>query len=85
LQEQANANNGIRFDNINIGEKEEGLEDNEEVEEDDNSFRARMQGKQWQQIASKIQQLREDNVAFKNDDELQVDFELQKNWLRQKL
>jgi hypothetical protein len=42
LQEQANANNGIRFDNINIGEKEEGLEDNKEVEEDDNSFCARM-------------------------------------------
>jgi hypothetical protein len=29
LQEQVNVNNGIRFDNINIGEEEEGLEDNE--------------------------------------------------------
>jgi hypothetical protein len=53
LQEQANANKGIRFDNINIGEEEEGLED-KEVEEKGNSFPARMQRKQRQQIASKI-------------------------------
>jgi hypothetical protein len=33
LQQQANANNGIRFDNINIGEEEESLEDDEEIEE----------------------------------------------------
>jgi hypothetical protein len=72
LQEQANANNGIRFDNINIGEKEEGLEDNEEVEEDDNLFRAKMQRKQQQQIASKIRELQQNNVAFKNDDELKL-------------
>jgi hypothetical protein len=39
LQEQANANNGIRFENTSIGEEEESLEHNEEVEEDDNSFR----------------------------------------------
>jgi hypothetical protein len=44
LQEQANANNGIRLDNINIGEEEEGLEDNEEVEEDDNWFCAGCKG-----------------------------------------
>jgi hypothetical protein len=43
LQEQANANNGIKFDNINIGKEEKSLEDNKEVEEDDNSFRAQMQ------------------------------------------
>jgi hypothetical protein len=36
LQEQLNANNGIKFDNINIEEEEEDLEDEEEVEEDDN-------------------------------------------------
>jgi hypothetical protein len=54
LQEQANAYNGIRFDNINIGEEEEGLEDNKQVEEDDNSSRTWMQGKQRQQIPSKI-------------------------------
>jgi hypothetical protein len=76
LQEQANAKNGIRFDNFNIEKEREGLEDSEEVEEDDNLFHARMQGKQRQQIASKIRQLQQDNVAFKNDDEFQVDFEL---------
>jgi hypothetical protein len=36
LQEQLNANNGIKFDNINIEEEEEDLEDEEEIEEDDN-------------------------------------------------
>jgi hypothetical protein len=61
------------FDNINIGEEEEGLEDNEEVEEDDNLFRAKIQRKQRQQIASKIRQLQQNNVAFKNDDELELD------------
>jgi hypothetical protein len=29
LQEQANANNGIRFDNFNIEEEDEGLEEEE--------------------------------------------------------
>jgi hypothetical protein len=33
LQEQANANNGIRFDNIHIGEEEEKLGDDEEIDE----------------------------------------------------
>jgi hypothetical protein len=72
---------------VSIGQKEEEqlededeeLEDEEEMEieeEDDNSFRARLQGKQRLQIASKIRQMQEDNVAFKNDDEFQVDFEL---------
>jgi hypothetical protein len=67
LQEQANANNGIKFDNIDIGEEEESLEDNEEVEEDDNSFWARMQGKQRQQIASKIRQMQQNNVVLKTN------------------
>jgi hypothetical protein len=54
LQEQANANNGIRFGNIKIGEEKEGLEDNEEIIEDNNLFCTLMQRKQRQQIASKI-------------------------------
>jgi hypothetical protein len=73
LQQQANANNGIGFDNINIGEEEKSLEDDKEVEEDDTSFCAWMQGKQRKQIASKIRQLQEDNVVLKNDDELKLD------------
>jgi hypothetical protein len=89
LQEQPNGNNRIKIDNlgnVSIGQKkeeqledqEEELEDEEEmeIEGDDNSFRARMQRKPRQQIASKIRQMQEDNVAFKNDDEFQVDFEL---------
>jgi hypothetical protein len=72
LQEQANANNGTRLDNINIAEEEEGLDDDEEEEEDNNSFRAWMQRKQRQQITSKIRQLQEDNVVQKND-ELELD------------
>jgi hypothetical protein len=35
-----------------------------------------MQGKQRQQIASKIRQLQQDNVVHKNDDEFQIDFKL---------
>jgi hypothetical protein len=57
-------NNGIKFDKINIGEEDEGLEEEEKVEEDDNLFRARMQGKQRQQITSKIRQLQQDNVVL---------------------
>jgi hypothetical protein len=68
LQEQANANSGIRFDSINIGEEKEGLEDEDEVEQDDNSFCVRMQRKKRQQITSKIRQLQQDNVVFKNDE-----------------
>jgi hypothetical protein len=71
LQEQANGDNGIGFDNTNIGEEEEGLEDNE-IEEEDDLFRARMQRKQRQQITSKIRQMQEDNVVLKND-ELKLD------------
>jgi hypothetical protein len=60
LQEQPDTNNGIKIDNlgnVSIGQKEEEqlkdeeeeLEDKEEMEieeEDDNSFRAQMQGQQ---------------------------------------
>jgi hypothetical protein len=73
LQEQPHTKSGIKFNNFNIQEEKEGLEDDKEIAEDDNLFCARMQGKQRQQIASKIRQMQEDNVAFKNDDVLKLD------------